>query len=100
LNGARTIPGSNSQNINISTLSKSLRVNNLFAFNNNQHGNDTVTSTTTTKQTPNHNLNKKQNPTHNPPENLCTETTHNNNQKEKNKTTNLTKYEYPKQKQN
>jgi hypothetical protein len=63
-------------------MEKKFSVNNLFAFNNNQHGKDTVTSTTTTKQTQNHNPNQKHNPTHNPPESLCTETTHNNYQKE------------------
>jgi len=69
----------------------------LLAFNNNQHRKD-ATASTTTIQTPKNNPNKKQNPTHNPPESLCTETTHNNNQREKNKTTHITKYEYLKQK--
>jgi len=41
------------------------------------------TSTTTTKQTPKNKANQKQNPVHNLTENLFTETTFNNNQKEK-----------------
>jgi hypothetical protein len=44
---------------------------------------NTTTTTTTTKQTPKTNPNKKQNSKHKHPENLSTQNTHNNNQKEK-----------------
>jgi hypothetical protein len=66
-------------------------LNSLLPVNNKQHGKDLVTLTTTTKQTPNHNPNKKQNPKHNRPVTLYTQNTYNNNQKENSKKELLTR---------